>query len=151
MSFHEVNDGSTFVNCSEAWCGYMALGGSLTPRRFFVYSGAPPAPVAPAASVAVHGVSSDVRTGGVSDVGFFATKGRPFLVETGGAYSSGVALKTDSSGRAIAQGGRGTIVATSLEARSEEHTSGLLKQFHLVCRLLLEKKKKNKKNRQKQN
>src|SRR5689334_24449009 len=29
--------------------------------------------------------------------------------------------------------------------RSEEHTSELQSQFHLVCRLLLEKKKKNQK------
>src|SRR5689334_24163226 len=29
----------------------------------------------------------------------------------------------------------------SVEARSEEHTSELQSQFHLVCRLLLEKKK----------
>src|SRR5438309_2726972 len=29
-------------------------------------------------------------------------------------------------------------------SRSEEHTSELQSQFHLVCRLLLEKKKKNK-------
>src|SRR6266568_6177795 len=37
-------------------------------------------------------------------------------------------------------------------ARSEEHTSELQSQFHLVCRLLLEKKKKNehpKKNKKK--
>src|SRR5438309_6608304 len=32
-------------------------------------------------------------------------------------------------------------------ARSEEHTSELQSQFHLVCRLLLEKKKQRKKNR----
>src|SRR5689334_24229596 len=31
--------------------------------------------------------------------------------------------------------------------RSEEHTSELQSQFHLVCRLLLEKKKKKKTNR----
>src|SRR5689334_24810280 len=31
-------------------------------------------------------------------------------------------------------------------ARSEEHTSELQSQFHLVCRLLLEKKKKNNDN-----
>src|SRR5689334_24504717 len=31
-------------------------------------------------------------------------------------------------------------------ARSEEHTSELQSQFHLVCRLLLEKKKKKQKN-----
>src|SRR5438309_6265709 len=30
------------------------------------------------------------------------------------------------------------------ELRSEEHTSELQSQFHLVCRLLLEKKKKSK-------
>src|SRR5689334_24076074 len=33
--------------------------------------------------------------------------------------------------------------------RSEEHTSELQSQFHLVCRLLLEKKKKKKKKEQK--
>src|SRR5438309_3305214 len=32
----------------------------------------------------------------------------------------------------------------SLAGRSEEHTSELQSQFHLVCRLLLEKKKKKK-------
>src|SRR5438309_3663447 len=32
-------------------------------------------------------------------------------------------------------------------ARSEEHTSELQSQFHLVCRLLLEKKKKNTENK----
>src|SRR5689334_23428349 len=32
----------------------------------------------------------------------------------------------------------------SSSARSEEHTSELQSQFHLVCRLLLEKKKKKK-------
>src|SRR5579862_10027748 len=33
--------------------------------------------------------------------------------------------------------------------RSEEHTSEVQSQFHLVCRLLLEKKKKNKKKNKK--
>src|SRR5689334_24114347 len=36
----------------------------------------------------------------------------------------------------------------SLATRSEEHTSELQSQFHLVCRLLLEKKKKKKIERQ---
>src|SRR5689334_25441595 len=35
-------------------------------------------------------------------------------------------------------------LATVSGVRSEEHTSELQSQFHLVCRLLLEKKKKNK-------
>src|SRR5689334_23774893 len=34
-----------------------------------------------------------------------------------------------------------TIVANRSTRRSEEHTSELQSQFHLVCRLLLEKKK----------
>src|SRR2546422_3367380 len=33
--------------------------------------------------------------------------------------------------------------AVTLETRSEEHTSELQSRLHLVCRLLLEKKKKN--------
>src|SRR5439155_16329892 len=37
--------------------------------------------------------------------------------------------------------------ARSLRARSEEHTSELQSRGQLVCRLLLEKKKKNKKSR----
>src|SRR5438309_7211347 len=42
-------------------------------------------------------------------------------------------------------GGKGTTMRTGFEGkRSEEHTSELQSQFHLVCRLLLEKKKKKK-------
>src|SRR6266568_6555726 len=37
---------------------------------------------------------------------------------------------------------RGSRRGGSPRARSEEHTSELQSQFHLVCRLLLEKKKK---------
>src|SRR5689334_24708362 len=37
------------------------------------------------------------------------------------------------------------------DARSEEHTSELQSQFHLVCRLLLEKKKKKNKTKLKNN
>src|SRR5689334_24384956 len=37
-------------------------------------------------------------------------------------------------------------VALLIQHRSEEHTSELQSQFHLVCRLLLEKKKTNKNN-----
>src|SRR5689334_23742459 len=41
-----------------------------------------------------------------------------------------------------ADGTRRTVRAKGLVNRSEEHTSELQSQFHLVCRLLLEKKKK---------
>src|SRR5689334_25025541 len=43
------------------------------------------------------------------------------------------------------QGGRGWPYRAGHAARSEEHTSELQSQFHLVCRLLLEKKKKKQK------
>src|SRR5205809_2992707 len=39
--------------------------------------------------------------------------------------------------------GRGMIQASDLLMRSEEHTSELQSRLHLVCRLLLEKKKNN--------
>src|SRR5580693_10782142 len=39
-------------------------------------------------------------------------------------------------------GGAGTAGGGGTGCRSEEHTSELQSQFHLVCRLLLEKKKK---------
>src|SRR5689334_23749151 len=41
----------------------------------------------------------------------------------------------------------GQSSARSSPSRSEEHTSELQSQFHLVCRLLLEKKKKKNKNK----
>src|SRR2546422_7187482 len=40
--------------------------------------------------------------------------------------------------------GSGNTVSRSKTMRSEEHTSELQSRLHLVCRLLLEKKKKNK-------
>src|SRR5438477_5689800 len=40
---------------------------------------------------------------------------------------------------------RQTVVVVGHQARSEEHTSELQSHVNLVCRLLLEKKKKNKK------
>src|SRR5580698_2831693 len=51
---------------------------------------------------------------------------------------SSTALAPSSPARPA--GGRGAIAASS---RSEEHTSELQSHVHLVCRLLLEKKKKN--------
>src|SRR2546422_4895485 len=41
---------------------------------------------------------------------------------------------------------RGSQLAARIEERSEEHTSELQSRLHLVCRLLLEKKKKIQKN-----
>src|SRR5438876_4801080 len=41
----------------------------------------------------------------------------------------------------------GTVKTKTKSLRSEEHTSELQSPVHLVCRLLLEKKKKTKKNK----
>src|SRR5687768_17851647 len=43
----------------------------------------------------------------------------------------------------------GNVTCTVTGARSEEHTSELQSRLHLVCRLLLEKKKKKNKKTQK--
>src|SRR5689334_24489441 len=55
-----------------------------------------------------------------------------------GAHRRGVAGRrlTTAVGRGARRGDE-----RRLRARSEEHTSELQSQFHLVCRLLLEKKK----------
>src|SRR5438067_10432241 len=59
---------------------------------------------------------------------------------TGGATYS-LHVRT-TSGEEVS--GTTTIPLAGLNSRSEEHTSELQSRFDLVCRLLLEKKKKNK-------
>src|SRR2546427_6736237 len=51
---------------------------------------------------------------------------------------------SDSGGRECAAARDGRGAAAIAEERSEEHTSELQSQSNLVCRLLLEKKKKHK-------
>src|SRR5689334_24809915 len=64
------------------------------------------------------------------------------LVDT--MYTNSRAPTKTESEKAFQQGfvAMSGAIITSLEVRSEEHTSELQSQFHLVCRLLLEKKKK---------
>src|SRR5689334_23387242 len=61
---------------------------------------------------------------------------------------AGVLLKMGTYG--ILRINFGILPDATAWARSEEHTSELQSQFHLVCRLLLEKKK-NKKHREQKN
>src|SRR6516164_123035 len=49
-------------------------------------------------------------------------------------------ILADSTGEADLQRMQWAIIPEIAAARSEEHTSELQSQFHLVCRLLLEKK-----------
>src|SRR5438309_5920321 len=65
----------------------------------------------------------------------------------GGALDSPEARDTLGAGlcreRERRDRGSGWLELPHRDHRSEEHTSELQSQFHLVCRLLLEKKKKN--------
>src|SRR2546422_6939928 len=45
---------------------------------------------------------------------------------------------------AVTESGAGPLLGETESERSEEHTSELQSRLHLVCRLLLEKKKKEK-------
>src|SRR5258707_11869266 len=85
---------------------------------------------------------------------------RPLLVKEGWEILSGRALWTmlllmcpligysffqavSLYGEASAAGLQSPVMASSLSPRSEEHTSELQSRQYLVCRLLLEKKKKH--------
>src|SRR5689334_13302082 len=88
------------------------------------------------------------------------SSGPDFDVKSFGASGDGKTIDTPAINRAIeaaAAAGGGTVVfpagsymcfsirlKSKVTLRSEEHTSELQSQFHLVCRLLLEKKKKKK-------
>src|SRR2546422_6262560 len=69
----------------------------------------------------------------------------------GGAFALGNVTKVDSDARPRARAATHRIdedvvhlqPPCGLRMRSEEHTSELQSRLHLVCRLLLEKKKKN--------
>src|SRR5438309_9109577 len=64
-----------------------------------------------------------------------------------GDIGSAIAAQFQAHGDEVTACGRADFDLTDevgSSARSEEHTSELQSQFHLVCRLLLEKKKKTK-------
>src|SRR5690242_21409585 len=68
--------------------------------------------------------------------------------EQGAVHAAeGYARSTGKPGVVLVTSGPGaTNAVTGLTDRSEEHTSELQSHVNLVCRLLLEKKKKNKKH-----
>src|SRR5438552_13973027 len=64
------------------------------------------------------------------------------LLTIGTARSMGTARSTVDVQRGIEALEQAVMVADAIDSRSEEHTSELQSPDHLVCRLLLEKKKK---------
>src|SRR5687768_17856310 len=79
--------------------------------------------------------------------GYFWNSGM-FMLEAGTFLAECAALSPDNhaAAEAAVKQARTDLDFIRLdEKRSEEHTSELQSRLHLVCRLLLEKKKKNKK------
>src|SRR2546429_3524520 len=73
-----------------------------------------------------------------SVVGYNPATGAPVLVRDLGTITRGPELR-----RGVAElDGQGEVVGAVVIMRSEEHTSELQSRLHLVCRLLLEKKKR---------
>src|SRR3712207_7156660 len=60
----------------------------------------------------------------------------------GGAFNRGVVYTLDAAGVPAPQPPAADAALSALIVRSEEHTSELQSRQYLVCRLLLEKKKK---------
>src|SRR5690348_17576034 len=79
-----------------------------------------------------------------SDLDGFLDGPRWTAPEKSGAYVLNVELWwRDRTGQGVENGLVGVIVNRTQPLRSEEHTSELQSPVHLVCRLLLEKKKNN--------
>src|SRR2546429_5927878 len=73
----------------------------------------------------------------------YTTLFRSSAVGTGLAARRGPVSRIESAAAAHSDEAQGGHLSRSLRARSEEHTSELQSRLHLVCRLLLEKKKYN--------
>src|SRR4051812_49853860 len=69
-------------------------------------------------------------------------RGRPRGVGDGPRASVGRGARREHQLRARHRAGEGAMARALAELRSEEHTSELQSHVNLVCRLLLEKKKK---------
>ena len=85
---------------------------ALLANRFATIGGA-----YPAAGAAAFGVTdTDAAPGADVAVDIIGTS----KITAAAAFAAGADLKTDATGRALAQGGAGTILATSLEAATAE-------------------------------
>src|SRR2546422_4833632 len=79
----------------------------------------------------------DMALGSLSELTYFGRLARDLELLSGGEWREFARL-SDEAGRTT----MGLYKAVARRARSEEHTSELQSRLHLVCRLLLEKKKK---------
>src|SRR5256884_3492459 len=92
------------------------------------------------AGIVGYGWLTDFRSVGVATIG--AVLGLAFLGEIVEWWLGFRLARTFGGSRRSAWGALvGGIVGAVLGVRSEEHTSELQSRLHLVCRLLLEKKK----------
>lgn len=117
-----------FPDDPDAWMADSSFGpNTYTIRRFFRWDDATPdfdKPLAPSAGGSVDGVSVyplgpvGGPPGSTTNAGYSAATGRRVKIEAGASFSAAANLKTTSVGKAIAQGGSGTIVARALEAAS---------------------------------
>src|SRR5690554_3276385 len=81
----------------------------------------------------VSGITGSVFAGSGLETAFNSPRAATSIRGSSGASSAGVG------------GGSGAGFSTTSSGRSEEHTSELQSRPHLVCRLLLEKKKQHRK------
>src|SRR2546422_8623021 len=88
--------------------------------------------------------SSMPSTRPTSPSGSSPTRSTPSI--SGGCERGRAAVRRADPLPGPGRGGCGHDLGLSRRRRSEEHTSELQSRLHLVCRLLLEKKKKDTKN-----
>src|SRR5258708_29351001 len=81
----------------------------------------------------------------------FSVRGVTLILEGPIALAISAALSVSHTDILCSFSWRSNVMRSSGWPRSEEHTSELQSPDHLVCRLLLEKKKKNKNTQRKQN
>lgn len=101
---------------------YTTLGAVFTPHRMFVWTGAPPAPVSPAAGGDVDGVAlnssgTDSLGHAILNAAYLACPGWPVQVEAAAAFGAGTILQADDLGRAVTQStGKGVLRALEAAA-----------------------------------
>src|SRR5258708_18601861 len=123
------------ISRSSLWSGTGPLTVTLVDLANFRRAGAARTS---AASIAQSGVATGLQVEAQVVQNYFQVVANLALVD-----ASNTALNVSRQGLLIAEAQFKAGTAAILDVRSEEHTSELQSPDHLVCRLLLEKKKKS--------